>query len=190
MAGRVVMTILATGTKPISIRGFTLVELLVVLIVLALLSGIVLMALPRQTSETEKLAYRLAVLTGVLSDEAVLEGRSLGLDVEEGRLALYRYGETGWQRRVTPREMGGLDEVFLTLTAGDAFEFEEEKEEGQLLFLTRDGREQEKTPPAPAVIFSPTGESTPFSLLVTGRDEAFLIKATGLNAAEVTHAPE
>ncbi|WP_370337741.1 type II secretion system minor pseudopilin GspH [Parvularcula marina] len=182
---------MAAGTKTVRSRGFTLVELLVVMVVMALVSGILLTSLPQRKSEAQRAALTLSELTQRLSDQAVIEGRAYGMDVTEGTLLLYRYAQGGWQRRPVPGEARLDDEIFLTLMAGEEFDLPDEEESGELLFRNRNGEAQSRTEKIrPAVIFNPAGDQTPFKLRVSDRENAYLLEVTALNSREVHHASE
>ncbi|MEM9233521.1 MAG: type II secretion system minor pseudopilin GspH [Pseudomonadota bacterium] len=188
-AARVVMTISAAGNNHAALRGFTLVELLVILIVLALVSGVVLTALPRSGADAQKAAYRLAGYAEARTDQAVLEGRPLGIDLVEGRLASFSYGEDGWRRMAAPRSLSIDERMILTLTANDDFALEVEEEDAELLFRSSD--EEDEAPArlsAPPVIFDPTGEVTPFTLRIDDRGDAFVVDVSASGQLEVRRA--
>jgi general secretion pathway protein H len=88
----------ATGADE---KGFTLVELMVVLVVLGLMTSVVLLAVPRGPSlisEAEAFGARLTRA----QEEAVLTNRPIGVRVDAQGYAFRRRTEAGW----TPLEDG------------------------------------------------------------------------------------
>ena len=64
-------------------RGFTLIEILVVVIIIATISSLTLLSLGLASDdrELERERRRLASLIGVAQDEATMQGRELGLEL-------------------------------------------------------------------------------------------------------------
>lgn len=78
-------------------RGFTLVELMVVLAVLALAATVVLLTMPggnaRVADESDRLAARMAALR----DLAIVEGRPMALVISPSGYAFERRSAAGWE---------------------------------------------------------------------------------------------
>ena len=92
-------------------RGFTLVELLVVLVILAISIGLVTVNLSRdQGTKLEEDARRLALLLQFARDQAIAGGQSLAWAARDGGyLFMRRDGSRGWiaardGEALTPRE--------------------------------------------------------------------------------------
>jgi len=64
-------------------RGFTLIEILVVVVIAGIVSSIVLLSMGtlRDDRDLEREAYRLASLIELAADEALLQGRDFGLEL-------------------------------------------------------------------------------------------------------------
>lgn len=144
-------------------RGFTLVELLVVLVVVGIMIGLATLAVgDRSGEQVEREAERLAALLRMARDEAILTARPLGLRVEPDRyLFLELGGEGAWRRldadRVLhPRTLSEVVELTLTV----------EGQRGLLAAAEDDDREDERL--QPQVLLLETGEITPFEITVRG----------------------
>lgn len=76
-------------------RGFTLVELLVVLVILGSLVGLAVLStgIAGTSRELRSEAERLAGLIGVLVEEAVLDNREYGLRLERGSYQVVSFDE-------------------------------------------------------------------------------------------------
>lgn len=86
----------ATGRQ----RGFSLLELLVVIVIVGLLSAAVVLSVPgdRADSQLRRFAEQTVARLRLASDEAVFTGRTMGLlwGVDEGRFMVR--SADGWQR--------------------------------------------------------------------------------------------
>ena len=166
--------------------GLTLVELLVVLVVMALIGAVVIGTLPPPASEAERAARRVAADLPALGDEAVVSARPIGLDAGDGIVVL-TYGTDGW----TPRESREVaDGLSLSVAAADEILPPDPPPTGTLLVYRPPSEretDREPPPPPPPVIFSPTGEVTPFVLTVEGR-ERWQVAVDGSGRPEVSRA--
>ena len=77
-------------------RGFTLVELMVVLAVLALAATVVILTIPGSNARVAEEADRLAVRIAALRDLAIVEGRPMALVVSPSGYAFERREAGGW----------------------------------------------------------------------------------------------
>jgi len=120
-------------------RAFTLIEILVVVIIIATITGIALlsMSLIGDDRELDTERKRLATLIEVAQDEAMMQGREFGLEV---MISTYRFVEfdpfaSRWS------EIPG-DELFRLRQLPDGMEFELYVEDKRVL-LENDPREFE-----------------------------------------------
>ena len=76
-------------------RGFTLIELMVVMVIISVLIGLAVLStgFASTSRELDSEAERLAGLIGVLTDEAVLDNREYGLRLERDAYQVLRYDE-------------------------------------------------------------------------------------------------
>jgi general secretion pathway protein H len=77
--------------------GFTLVELMVVLALLALATTAVIITMPASGSAAQAEADRLALRVAALRDLAIVEGRPAALVVSPSGYAFERQTEAGWE---------------------------------------------------------------------------------------------
>jgi general secretion pathway protein H len=131
-------------------RGYTLLEMLVVLVLLGILSGFVIVSL-RGASDQERLfeaADRLAALVRHQCEEALLASRTMRLLLDEGGYRFEIATRSGWQASPDPLFRPRSWPVPLDVR------------------IEVDGQQPGS---AEAVYCLPTGEITPFELLLRSR---------------------
>lgn len=78
-------------------RGFTLLELLVVLVIIGLFSGLVMMSVtPNDNQATHREAKRLMHIIQLAQDESIMQGVELGITVQTDRYFFSRLQESNW----------------------------------------------------------------------------------------------
>ena len=86
-------------------RGFTLIELMVVMVIISVLIGLAVLStgFASTSRELDSEAERLAGLIGVLTDEAVLDNREYGLRLERDayQLSLIHISEPTRQAEIS-----------------------------------------------------------------------------------------
>ncbi|MEI8632175.1 prepilin-type N-terminal cleavage/methylation domain-containing protein [Vibrio sp. PP-XX7] len=103
-------------------QGFTLLEILLVLVILSLGSMVAVMSLPDHSQEqVQRSAERVFQSMQLLSDEAIFSGRNYGLYVDENKhkLNFLMLTDQGWQ----PLESSTLKQV-VPVDEGVDFRFE------------------------------------------------------------------
>lgn len=126
-------------------RGFTLLEMMLVLLLLGIGTWLVIGKLPNSAYRVEQESQRLAERLQRLTYQATLEGRTYGLMVQPGRWQLKRWHAQGWQDLQLPQGAGAQ-----TLPTGWRLE---------LLPPVQETAEE-----VPQVLMLPGGEVTPFRL--------------------------
>lgn len=167
-----------TGKHRQSQRGLSLVELLVVMALLAMVAGIVVINAPPGRSDMRRTAERLAARLDFAAQEAVTSGAVLGASLGEDGYAFYRYERGEWAPETAAQIKGELFPAAFSI----AVETEEpakknEPEESQ--------RETEKTV-RPAFRFLPTGETTPVTIVLSDRREAWRVTLDGSGHVDVS----
>ncbi|NOQ77640.1 MAG: type II secretion system minor pseudopilin GspH [Methylococcaceae bacterium] len=78
-------------------RGFTLLELLVVLVIIGLFSGLVMMSVtPNDNQAVHREAKRFMHIIQLAQDEAIMQGVELGVTVQSDRYFFSRLQENQW----------------------------------------------------------------------------------------------
>lgn len=157
-------------------RGFSLIEILVVIVIIAIVSGIALLSLGLlgQDRELETEAQRLASLVGVAQDEAMMQGREFGLEFMTGS---YRFVEFDPLVSQWAEIIG--DELYRTRHLPEDVEFNLYLE-GQHVALEIDPAEIEEVDPdepvrnaiktySPHLMIFSSGDVTPFELTIARR---------------------
>lgn len=92
------MPISAPGNRPGPRRagGFTLVELMVVILVIALAAGAAVMAMPDPAGRVRAEAARFAVRAAAARDRAIVDGRPVSLWVTPGGYGFEERRAGGW----------------------------------------------------------------------------------------------
>nr|WP_225984593.1 GspH/FimT family protein [Noviherbaspirillum aerium] len=84
--------------RPRAARGFTLLELLVVLIIAALLMGVVAFnAMPGERQALQNEAQRIALLLQLARDEAIVRNRPIAFEADNTRYRFLIREENQWQ---------------------------------------------------------------------------------------------
>lgn len=108
------------------LAGFTLIEILLVLVLLSLTAVAVIATLPTRSDERgKKYAQSFYQRLQLLNEEAVLSGKDFGVRVEEekSRYTLLKLEADGWQTlelNKIPATTELEDEVAMQLTLGEA----------------------------------------------------------------------
>ena len=161
--------------------GFTLLELLLVLVIVGVLAGTVIAAFPNvgHQRQVQAEAERLALAFELARGEALRQNELWGLAVSESGYAFHRYADGSWQqvshRPLAPwsaehgisLSLGPLPTVAAAETPASA--------------RSRGSRDA-----APNVAIHPGGEATPFAVSVVGAggERAWIVRSDGFSRAE------
>jgi len=139
-------------------EGFTLVELMTVLVIIGLVSSAVILSFPARISALDQQAHKLAGDLNVTAQEAVLTGRSTAAGFSDNGYSLYRYQNGDWLDVLNENWPVGVD-----------------------IFLSKDTGEIDLPQTiVPIIIFEPTGLAPAFNLRMSdGLDAIYTVKSTG-----------
>ncbi len=154
-------------------RGFTLLEILVVVLIISIVAGLATLAIrenPERRLETE--VQRIAALLRLASQEAVLQSRETAIEFESNgyRFLVLENGE--W--------LQADDNVFRPRTLPDDMEFEIVIEGERLDFGAQRRRD-------PRVYLLSGGEMTPFELDLRFEDRSAVYRMRGDIGGRLTH---
>ena len=156
-------------------RGFTLLELLVVVAIIGLLVGAVTLSLGAlgNDSEIEEETRRLRSMIGLLNEEALMQTRDYGVMFTETgyRFLVFDYQQSKWVEPLTDRLLDRhalRPQLALQLFL-----------DGREVPLERSFESQDVDNPEPQIMLLSSGEVTPFTIELTryGNDGRFELTA-------------
>ena len=163
------------GYPTLSRTGFTLLEILLVLVLVSLASVAVISTLPTSSKDVaKKQAESLFQRIMLLNEDAMLSGRDFGLRVDEKKSVYYLMSleSEGWQKLnidQIPYETKLNESVAVTLTMGGGAWGDDDRlfKPGSLFDedMFAEYKEEKKLRP-PQVFIVSSGEVTPFSVAI------------------------
>ena len=137
--------------------GFTLVELLTVLVIIGLMTSAVVMTLPREKPAIDVQAQTLTSSLNAASQSSLVTGRPFAFGMSKDQFAVFEFEDREWVQR---QLMDRPDALSVDLRKNDIpIKLSEEI--------------------VPIVVFEPTGLSTPFSLTLTQGRRTEILSSTG-----------
>jgi type II secretion system protein H len=147
-------------------QGFSLIELLSVVIILGLVGVVVILSVPPARPGGEQAALQIAAKLNAAHDLSVMRGEVIGVSLQDGELQFLRYRTPQWRVIEDPR--GSLKGLILSPGLSVEFELIAEAPKGVTGSADTDSlftsREDEAT--SPDFLFLPTGDIPQFSILV------------------------
>jgi general secretion pathway protein H len=137
--------------------GFTLVEILCVLVVIGLMSSVVILSIPTPKSNLEKQATLLSGQLNALAQDGLIRGTVNAAGFSKEGYALYSFENSEWTQRASGEW-------------GDNY---------RLSFTRASARLEMPKTTDPIIMFQPTGLSTPFELTLSDRDAKYALKTDG-----------
>ncbi|MGF1762485.1 type II secretion system minor pseudopilin GspH [Aliivibrio kagoshimensis] len=161
-------------------RGFTLIEIMLVLVLLSVSSLVVVMSLPENSNkQLEQQASRFYQLVQLLSEDALLNGTDFGVRVNESQ-AEYRFltlGEQGWKEIEESRYFTHVkleDDLQIAVELGGSAWLDKDRlfDTGSLFNdeMFDDLNEENRVKPPQIVVLS-SGEITPFTVTFSTKTE-------------------
>ena len=158
-------------------KGFTLLEIMLVLVVIGMASVGVMMAMPQHANERDNVdwqAQRFSTLLQFAEDEALISGKELALVFKDNtyRFSFYDYESKKWLALVS-EQIGEVIEVpesmkFEFTLLGSVWDEIEAEDEDVFLdeeYLVQIDDEDEVKSFSPQVFIMSSGEVTPFRVL-------------------------
>lgn len=172
------------------IRGFTLLEILVVMVLMAVLSAAAMTTLNYafRGDDAETEARRIAALTALAAEEALLTGREYGLRIEDDALRFFIYDDD--TRQWQPLDE---DDTFRARPVPDTLDLDLVLE-GQAVMLGGESADEaddaaEGAEP-PQLMFFSSGQITPFTLTVAeDNGRAWIVTGDLLGRLEIEAPP-
>ncbi len=160
-----------SASPPCRARGFTLLEVLVVMLIIGVLISFAVLSISRGDTSLQDEAQRLAALIRLAGQEAVSQGQEFAVELESDGYAFVTFDGEKWQpvagdellrRRELPQDL--VIDVEL---------------EGEHLTLAGQAQEEEKETP-PRIFLLSSGEMSPFDLTLrkSGAGGGYHITAT------------
>lgn len=156
-------------------KGFTLIEILLVLVLLSVASVAVISTLPQKSSDAAKQQARaLYHRLQLLNEEAILSGKDFGVRFDEKRATyqLLALGDEGWQKLKDddlPQNVALPEGLAMVLQlGGDVWKDQDRLFNPGSLFdeeMFAELEEEDKVQP-PQVFIMSSGELTPFSIAI------------------------
>jgi general secretion pathway protein H len=149
------------------LRGFTLIEILVVVVIMAVVISLALLSISvtgRDTQIDEE-SQRIAGLLDMLHERAVIEGHDFGLRLEPSAYEFLAYDTRRGQWMPFDQER-----EFRHRTLPPGLVFQLELDSRQVVLQPIDPNLATDTPPPPQLAIAASGDSTPFRITLV-RDE-------------------
>lgn len=147
--------------------GFTLVEILCVLVLLGLTAGLVVLNLPKPPPPFKTEVAGAASLMNLAARESVIDGKTRGLEITSSGLEILKYdGEWVSEGHRDFNYVYGL-ELTVERQSIDLTDRTRKKEKAN-----KETSESELTP---LIYFDATGNVTPFTISVQGEEETFTL---------------
>jgi general secretion pathway protein H len=150
-------------------RGFTLLEVLVVMLIIGIVLSFAMLSLNGDKHELENEAQRLQALIALTGQEAVLQSKELAMQFSDDGYVFEAYDGEKWQ----PLEN---DETLRQRTLPDDLVLEY-RAEGDSMTLGGDDDDGKKAPPR--IYFLSSGEVSPFELTLRRRGGSEVYTLTG-----------
>lgn len=163
-------------------RGFSLVEILIVLALAAMVAGVVVINAPPGRSDVRRAAERLAARLDFAAQDAITKGALIGVRLGEDGYAFYRYDRGEWKENAEPRLTAeNFPADFSVAVTREEPAKKNEPEDTR----RRERRDDDEKIIRPDLRFLPTGESTPVTVVFQDRREVWRVTLDGAGHVDV-----
>lgn len=133
-------------------KGLTLIELLIVMLIIAMMASVVALNAPPSPGKARTEADRFAVRLNMASEQSVMTGSLIGLELSATGYRFFRYERGEWRKDgLAPLKDGDFPaDVVVEYDLPEPARRNEEAEPDH----------NDEGAPAPNVFFTPTGETT------------------------------
>lgn len=137
--------------------GFTLIEMMAVLFIIALMTSVVLMSSRSEEPEIETQAKLLLRQFDILGQDSIVSGRAQAFGLTKDFYVFYEFTEGEW-----------------TVTSENEW-----PDDAAIQFFKEDIEINLPEDPLPLVLFEPLGLSTPFTLEIAGDEGTIILEGEG-----------
>jgi general secretion pathway protein H len=175
-------------------RGFTLIEVLVVLVIVAAMAGLVVFSVPDNAERALKReAQGLAALLNTANDEAVMQSRDLGLVINDQgyRFVAFDFEKKTWlPLQQKPLGEHRFEAGYSVQFALDGAQIDDKTRARIEKFIARGAADTEvdlndSGDSKPTLLLLSSGEITAFSLVLRNDKNAFTLSSDGFNPVKV-----
>lgn len=145
------------SARPNREAGFTLIEVLTVLIIIGLMTSVVVLTIPTPKSALDTQAEFMVGSLNELAQNSIITGKVGAAGFSQSGYVLYQFADDEWQE----------------LTSS------EWRESYRLLYERADARLDLPKEATPSILFQPTGLSTPFELVMSDNDAEYTLLTSG-----------
>ncbi len=155
-------------------KGFTLLEILLVMLLLAGVASMVVLNLPNAPQQTLKQTIdKLTIQLQQVSDNALIQGEIYGLSVEHDGYELMQLLDNQWQL-VSDEKQNIDDNVTFTLSQIEG------RAIGNNRATSTDKPQKNKKDKRPNIIFFPDGTVTPFEMQISYQTAEYQLSVNAL----------
>ncbi len=167
---------------PRSCKGFTLLELMVVLLIIGITLTFITFSVSTREDEIGMEARRLAALINLAKDEAILNTKEYGWSFTENEYGFVQFVEDGWEELED-------DEVLRRRKLPDGVSFEVYLEGERVAQEDFSLTENEEMQP-PRIYLLSSGEYTPFSIVLADQYSDIKFTVLGVPPGKITLAED